>query len=126
VRACTDITGFGLLGHLREMLGGVGARIQLSAVPILPGARELAAKGSIPGGTRRNTDSLDRVVSYHKEIDEVDRLLLCDAQTSGGLLFAVEPSGCEELLSGLAAAGVSAAGIGKFIEEPEGRIEVVA
>jgi selenide,water dikinase len=124
VRACTDITGFGLLGHLREMLGGVGARIRLSAVPLLPGARELAAGGSIPGGTRRNKESLDRVVNYHDAIDEIDRLLLCDAQTSGGLLFAVDPSKFEDMLSGLAEAGVSAAAIGKLIAEPEGRIEV--
>jgi selenide,water dikinase len=124
VRACTDITGFGLLGHLREMLGGVGARIRLSAVPLLPGARELAAGGSIPGGTRRNKESLDRVVNYHDAIDEIDRLLLCDAQTSGGLLFAVEPSRFQALLSGLVGAGVPAAAIGELIAEPEGRIEV--
>jgi selenide,water dikinase len=126
VRACTDITGFGLLGHLREMLSGVGARIRLSAVPLLPRARELAAGGSIPGGTRRNKESLDRVATYDNAIDEIDRLLLCDAQTSGGLLFAVEPSRFKALLSGLAGAGVSAAAIGEFIAEPEGRIEVVS
>ena len=124
VRACTDITGFGLLGHLREMLSGVGARIRLSAVHILPGARELAEKGSIPGGTLRNKESLDRVVSYQGGVDEIDRLLLCDAQTSGGLLFAVEPSRFQALLSGLVGAGVPAAAIGDLIAEPEGRIEV--
>jgi selenide,water dikinase len=125
VRACTDITGFGLLGHLREMLFGVGARIHLSAVPVLPEARELAAKGSIPGGTRRNKESLNRVVTYDDAIGEADRLLLCDAQTSGGLLFAVESSRCEELLSGLAGAGVSAGVIGELTAGPEGRIEVL-
>lgn len=125
VRACTDITGFGLLGHLREMLFGVGARIHLSAVPVLPGARELTAKGSIPGGTRRNKESLDRVVTYDDVIGEADRLLLCDAQTSGGLLFAVEPSRCNDLLSGLAGAGVLSSAIGELTAGPEGRIEVV-
>jgi selenide,water dikinase len=125
VRACTDITGFGLLGHLREMLSGVGARIRPSAVPLLPGARKLAAKGSIPGGTPRNKESLDPVVNYHYGIDEIDRLLPRDAQTSGGLLFAVEPSRFENLLSGLAEAGVSAPAIGEFIAEPKGRIEIV-
>jgi selenide, water dikinase len=124
VRACTDVTGFGLLGHLREMLSGVGARIRLSAVPVLPAARELAAGGSVPGGTRRNKESLDRVVTWHDAIDEVDRLLLCDAQTSGGLLFAVEPSRFKDLLSGLAEAGVSAAAVGELIAEPEQRIDV--
>jgi len=125
VRACTDITGFGLLGHLREMLSGVGGRVRLSAVPLLPGALELAAKGSIPGGTRRNRAALDRVVTWHDSIEEVDRLLLCDAQTSGGLLFAVDPARADDLLSGLIAAGVSAAAIGELTPGPEGRIEVV-
>lgn len=125
VRACTDITGFGLLGHLREMLSGVGARIRLTTVPVLPGARELAVKGFIPGGTRRNRESLDGIVSYLDGIDEVDRILLCDAQTSGGLLFAVEPSRFDALLLGLAEAGVAAAAIGELIAEPKGRIEVL-
>lgn len=125
VRACTDITGFGLLGHLREMLSGVGARIRLTAVPVLSGARELAAKGFIPGGTRRNQESLERVVSYIDGIDEVDRILLCDAQTSGGLLFAVEPSKFEALLLGLGDARIKAAAIGELIEEPKDRIEVL-
>jgi selenide, water dikinase len=126
VRACTDVTGFGLLGHLREMLAGVGARIRLSAVPVLPAARELAAAGSVPGGTRRNKASLDRVVTWHDGIDEADRLLLCDAQTSGGLLFAVEPSRLGDLLSGLTGAGVPAAVVGELVAEPDGRIDVVA
>ena len=65
-------------------------------------------------------------MNYHDAIEEVDRLLLCDAQTSGGLLFAIEPSRLEALLSGLAGAGVSAAAIGELIAEPEGRIEVVS
>ncbi|GAB4364625.1 MAG: selenide, water dikinase SelD [Deltaproteobacteria bacterium] len=125
VRACTDITGFGLLGHLREMLSGVGARIQRSAVPLLPGAWGLAAEGSIPGGTRRNKVSLDRVVTWHGAIEEVDRLLLCDAQTSGGLLFAVDPARSDDMLSRLIAAGVSAAVVGELTPGPEGRIEVV-
>jgi selenide,water dikinase len=125
VRACTDITGFGLLGHLREMLFGVGARIYLSAVPVLPEARELSAKGSIPGGTRRNKESLDGVATYDDAISEPERLLLCDAQTSGGLLFAVQPSRCEELLSALAGAGVSGGEIGELTAGAEGRIEVL-
>lgn len=125
VRACTDITGFGLLGHLREMLFGVGARIHLSEVPILPGARELASKGSVPGGTRRNKMSLDRVATYDDAIGEADRLLLCDAQTSGGLLFAVEPSRCKDLLSRLTGEGVSAEVIGELTAVPEGQIEVL-
>jgi len=126
VRACTDVTGFGLLGHLREMLDGVGARIRLSVVPVLAGARELAAAGSVPGGSHRNKASLDRDVSYDDAVEEVDRVVLCDAQTSGGLLFAVEESKAADLMSRLAAAGVVAAEIGEFGGVPEGKIEVVA
>ena len=125
VRACTDVTGFGLLGHLRGMLGGVGARVRLSAVPILQGARDLAVDGSVPGGTHRNKAFLDRHVRYDEAIEEVDRLLLCDAQTSGGLLFAVDASKSGELLSGLAGAGVTAAPIGEFLAAPAGTIEVL-
>jgi selenide,water dikinase len=125
VRACTDVTGFGLLGHLREMLDGVGARVRLSAVPILAGARELAAEEWVPGGSLRNKESLDRDVSYDQAIDELDRLLLCDAQTSGGLLFAVDSSNVAGLLSRLEAGGVAAAEIGEFGEAPEGKIEVM-
>jgi len=125
VHVCTDVTGFGLLGHLREMLDGVGARIRLSAVPILAGARELAVEGSVPGGSHRNKASLDRDVSYDEAVDEVNQLLLCDAQTSGGLLFAVDPSKADDLVSRLTAAGVLAAEIGKFGDVPEGKIEVL-
>ncbi len=126
VHACTDVTGFGLLGHLREMLahGGVAAHVSLAAVPVLPGARELAREGLVPGGTHRNLASLDGDVTFDEAIPENDRLLLCDAQTSGGLLFAVAPSRAVELLTGLTAAGVPAAAIGEFREEPASRIEV--
>ncbi len=85
IHACTDITGFGLLGHLREMLseGNVAARVGLSAVPILDGARDLAEEGFVPGGTCRNKQSLDPCVTYDDGICPEDRLLLCDAQTAG-------------------------------------------
>jgi selenide,water dikinase len=127
VRACTDVTGFGLLGHLREMLshGGVGARVRLGAVPLLAGARELAAQGFVPAGTRRNRRSLDRDVSYCGPVADEDKLVLCDAQTSGGLLFAVAPARTAALVERLRAAGVGAWMIGRFVPQPAGRIEVV-
>jgi len=127
VRACTDVTGFGLLGHLREMMvhGGVAARIRLAGVPVLAGARALARDGHVPGGTRRNLASLEPDVVFDESIPEEDRLLLCDAQTSGGLLFAVAPSRSHELLAGLTAAGLPAAEIGEFHEELAGGIEVL-
>lgn len=128
VHACTDITGFGLLGHLREMLSGgeLAARVELSSVPILDGARELAEEGFVPGGTRRNKQSLDPCVTYDGGIGSEDRLLLCDAQTSGGLLFAVSPGKTQQLVSALNAAGTPAcAEIGEVFEGRPGRIDVV-
>jgi selenide,water dikinase len=127
VHACTDITGFGFLGHLREMLshGGVGARVHLAAVPVLEGVRELAGEGHVPGGTRRNKESLDADVTYDPGISEQDRLLLCDAQTSGGLLFAVAAATASELVAHLHAAGVPAVEVGEFVGAPAGRIEVL-
>ncbi len=127
VRACTDVTGFGFLGHLREMLahGGVGVRVDLSAVPILEGTRELAAKGFVPGGSRRNKEWLDPDVGYAADIPEDDRLILCDAQTSGGLLFALAPATARDLLPALRAADVPAAEVGEFVDGRPGKIEVV-
>jgi selenide,water dikinase len=93
VHAATDITGFGLLGHLYEMAtaSGVGARISAAAVPVLDGARALAASGAIAGGTTRNLEWLADKVRWASQVDETARILLADAQTSGGLLIAVAP-----------------------------------
>ena len=92
VHAATDVTGFGLLGHLHEMLrgSGVGARIRASAVPLLHGAAELAIAGEFPGGTRRNYADAGPITTWAPEIPEWLKLLLCDAQTSGGLLVACD------------------------------------
>jgi selenide,water dikinase len=127
VNACTDVTGFGFLGHLREMLsaGDVGARVNLAAVPVLEGMRDLVAHDFVSGGTRRNKESLDRDVAYDAGIPENDRLILCDAQTSGGLLLAVAPTQAPNLLSSLRAANVPAAEVGEFVERRAGKIEVV-
>jgi len=91
VDAATDVTGYGLIGHLLEMCNGsgVGAEIAMSAVPLLPGAREFLDRGLCPAGTKRNAASFrPRVES---SVSEKDFTLLCDAQTSGGLLVAVPP-----------------------------------
>jgi selenide,water dikinase len=93
--AATDVTGFGLIGHLREMLegSGVGAEIDASAVPLLRGALELARSGSVPGGTRTNyRQAQEAGVEFDSAVDEATRLVLCDAQTSGGLIVAVDPT----------------------------------
>jgi selenide,water dikinase len=93
VHAATDVTGFGLLGHLHNMLraSGVSAEIGVDSVRLLPRARELAERGAIPGGTKRNLESLTEAVTFAPDVTQIERLLLCDAQTSGGLLMAVPP-----------------------------------
>ncbi|MBP6670070.1 MAG: selenide, water dikinase SelD [Gemmatimonadales bacterium] len=109
VTAATDVTGFGLLGHLGNILGGsgVGAELWLDRVPLLPRAREFAAAGVAPGGTRRNLAAATGVF-FAPEIGETDQLLLADAQTSGGLLLAVPPERVAGLVAALAAAGTLA------------------
>ncbi|MBK9967876.1 MAG: selenide, water dikinase SelD, partial [Holophagales bacterium] len=91
VSACTDVTGFGLLGHLREMAAAAGldAVIDAAAVPIIEPARELAAAGVVPGGTLENLAHVSPHVDFAPGLSRVDQLLLADAQTSGGLLIAV-------------------------------------
>ena len=108
VNACVDITGFGLLGHLRLIAQGsdVSARVRVGAVPVIEGVEELLDMGIAPGGTHRNLESLDGVVDWHPDISEQTRILLADAQTSGGLLIAVAPEKADELLGVLADEGV--------------------
>jgi selenide,water dikinase len=99
--AATDVTGFGLLGHLGNILAasGVGATLQLARVPMLAGARELALRGVVPGGTKRNLSAV--TADWAEGIAEADRLLLADAQTSGGLLIAIPEARVEALLAAL-------------------------
>jgi selenide,water dikinase len=126
VSAATDVTGFGLLGHLRTMThaSGVSAMVQAAAVPLLPGAEELANAGEVPGGTRSNERSLRTSVQWSDAVLPAQRILLCDAQTSGGLLMAVPPSARPRLEAELAARGVPAYRIGALAEGPPGTIVV--
>jgi selenide, water dikinase len=127
VAAATDVTGFGLLGHLGEIVRAsrVGARVRAGRVPVLAGARQLAEQGMVPGGTRRNRDSLAETVRWDPAVDETTQLLLCDAQTSGGLLIAVVPERSDALVERLRAAPtLAAAVIGEVAGEP-GTIAVV-
>lgn len=127
VNACTDITGFGLLGHLKEMSGGskVDAVIESEHVPILEGAIDFAVSGVIPGGTLANLEYVKEWVEWKEEIPQARRILLADAQTSGGLLFAVPREHGEALLKALKEKGVAwAARIGKFTKPGKGRIFV--
>jgi selenide,water dikinase len=127
--AVTDVTGFGLLGHLREMTAGgaVGARLRLADVPILEGVWDLARGGLVPGGTQRNLQHLQSIqaVEWAAGLTELEQSVLSDAQTSGGLLVAVPPSRTPALLEALRAARTPAAvRIGEIVEDPRGRIWV--
>ncbi len=131
VNACSDVTGFGLLGHLRNIVeaSGVAARLTLSDVPVLAGARELLDDGIAPGGTHRNLESIDPIVAWDATVDEKGRLLLSDAQTSGGLLISVEPAKLDSLLAELKTFGVETRSVIGAIVEPDSlegkRIEVL-
>jgi selenide, water dikinase len=128
VHAVTDVTGFGLLGHLRGMTAGSGvaARLHAGAIPLLPEVVTLAAAGYVPGGTKRNLRAVAEVVRWDSAIPEVLRTVIGDAQTSGGLLVATPDA--PGLLQALARAGVVEARlIGEITgEDPAGTIEVAA
>ena len=91
VNAVTDVTGFGLLGHLKEMCenSDVSSKINFQDLLFLDGAKELAMSGVMPGGTRRNLKSVEKVVSFNDHLSEIEQLLSADAQTSGGLLVSM-------------------------------------
>jgi len=112
--AATDVTGFGLLGHANEIARASGVRLRLSAaqVPVYELAREMLAAGFAPGGSRRNADEHAAFTTFAADVDPAYRLLLGDAQTSGGLLIAVPPEGIAHLLDALREPDALAAVIG--------------
>ena len=116
--ACTDVTGYGLLGHLNEMVQGskLGAKIYLDAVPLIEGVYELAEQGFIPGGTRRNLEAVMNNVTWEDGIPAISQLLLADAQTSGGLLISISEENLPKLREGLQKRGVEFAEIGEMVE----------
>jgi selenide,water dikinase len=105
VRGATDVTGFGLLGHLSEMMAASGTRAELwlEAVPLLPRVHDLIGQGAVPGGTTRNLAAV--TVGWEDGITDTDKLLLADAQTSGGLLIAVPRAAHSTLIDALKAEG---------------------
>src|SRR5205823_14571705 len=113
VHALTDITGFGLLGHLRNVTAasGVTARVFAAAVPVLPAAREYVRAGIAPGGTHANWKFLAEWVTFDLAVSKEEQLLLCDAQTSGGLLASVPAADADRLVKALHDAGVPAAAV---------------
>jgi len=126
VRAATDVTGFGLLGHLHRMLAasGAAARVWAAAVPLLPGAADLAAGGFVSGGTRANTERMRPVTSLDAAVPAELAVLLHDAQTSGGLLLATPAGAAPALLGELRARGLPAALVGEVVPGESGHIDV--
>ena len=118
VKCATDVTGFGLLGHLREIIlaSGAGARIRAESVPILDGIAELVEEGVYPGGSERNLEAVRGMLTT--QAGETQVRILADAQTSGGLLMAVPPGRVGRLMERLAAAAPQAAVIGEFTDGP--------
>ena len=108
VNSATDVTGFGLVGHLRGMMAASGttARVEFSRIPVIEGAWELLESGVAPGGTHRNLEGVGSQVAWDSTITKNQKLLLCDAQTSGGLLISVAEERREELLRALEDEGV--------------------
>ena len=128
INACTDVTGFGLLGHLSEMVGAskVGAKIYASKVPIIEPALKLAKERIVPGGTLSNLKYAEKKVDWDEKVTDEEKLILCDAQTSGGLLMSVPKEKETELLRSLISKGVSGSVvIGQIIEEEKCRIQVM-
>jgi len=126
--ACTDVTGFGLLGHLREMAvaSGKDAEIEAGAVPVLEPSREMAAADVVPGGTLDNLEHVSPFVDWAPGLSRVDRLLLADAQTSGGLLIAVAADRVEALLQALRAGGAEGGWrVGRVVSRGPGRVRVL-
>jgi len=127
VHAATDVTGFGLLGHLRNMLtaSGLAAELEAAAVPLFSNAVALAERGAIPGGSKRNRDTLSPDVKFGADVPEAIRVLLFDAQTSGGLLIAVDPDRAGALIATLEREGTPAAArIGRLTRGVAGTITV--
>jgi selenide,water dikinase len=127
INACTDVTGYGLLGHLCELAEAskMGARVFSSRVPVIDVAWELARKKIIPGGTLANLKFIDQKVDWDKGITEEAKLILSDAQTSGGLLIAVPKEKEQKLMDALISKGVpKPAVIGEITEDEKCRIRV--
>jgi selenide, water dikinase len=126
VHAATDITGFGLIGHLREVAKGssLSARIDSERVPLLEGAIECVRAGFIPGGLNANRDFAECMVSYEGETPAEVKAMLFDPQTAGGLLLSVDAADADALSDELKAAGVPATEIGHVVSSRKPLIEV--
>lgn len=127
VNAATDVTGFGLLGHLSQMMkaSGTSAALNWSKIPILPGVLELARAGSVSGGTARNMEAVIDIVNREDGITDLEFMILADAQTSGGLLISVPAERSEALVKSLVAnQTLHSAVIGKVFDGDPGIVTV--
>ena len=126
VHGMTDITGFGMIGHGREMALGSGVTLRISAkdVPVLPGALECIRQGYIPGGLKNNREFAECLVTYGEDVPEELRTILYDPQTAGGLLISVAATDAERLAKALRDSGVPAVRIGDVVAEEKPGIRV--
>ena len=128
VHGMTDVTGFGMIGHAREMAigSGVGMRIHASRVPLLEGALECVRAGYVPGGLKANRTFAESCVEYDAAVPEEIRTLLYDPQTAGGLLISVAEKDAERLVAALRNAGIDAVEIGEVVPKQKPLITVLA
>ena len=127
VHACTDITGFGLLGHLAEMIedSEFGIEVINNAIPVIPETFNYARMGLVPAGAYKNREFRESIVEFAPSMDHLIQDVLFDPQTSGGLLICVEEGSSDDLLTKLREKGMNdAAIIGKVVSKPKGRIVV--
>jgi len=127
VHACTDITGFGLLGHIAEMIvdSPLGIRLHSRSIPIIPKTLDYAGMGLVPAGAYKNREFRECMVDFSSSVDRILQDVLFDPQTSGGLLISVENESAEDLCAELQESGMKeAAIIGHVVSEPEGKIVV--
>jgi selenium donor protein len=125
--ACTDITGFGLIGHASHLIqeGEIGMELDFNSLPVFSGALEFLKKKVAPGGLGRNRDFYSPLVEFKGSISQYKRDLLFDPQTSGGLLVALPPQAAEKMVKSLHNAGISSAVIiGRVIHHPQRKIIV--
>lgn len=128
VHACTDITGFGLLGHLAEMVygSGVSVRVFSDRVPVIPEALEFAAMGLIPAGAYKNKEFRESMIDFEQKVARSVQDVLFDPQTSGGLLISVGRDQADALVKALRDAGIiDTAEIGEVLKDPKEKIWVV-
>jgi selenide,water dikinase len=127
VHGATDVTGFGLMGHSREVVraGNISMRIEAAKVPLLPGAIECVQAGCVPGGLKANRDFAECMVEYGPGVDEVTKTLLYDPQTAGGLLLSIAPEAADRYIDTFKKMGGVATMIGEILPQGKPAIQVV-